>query len=112
MSLLGILQHSLGVDHYGQGRRYRDHFVAGPGHADFETCLQAKALGLMRHHENPHVVGGHVFIVTEQGHTFVTERSPAPPVLSKAQRRYRAYLNHDSGLSFIEWLRCYGRKIV
>lgn len=110
--LLDILQHSLGVDRHGQGEQYRDHFVAGPGHSDFDTCLDAVSRGLMRHYANPNVVGGNVFIVTQAGKVFVAEHSPPAPILTRAQRRYRAYLDHDSGLEFIEWLQSYGRAIA
>jgi hypothetical protein len=102
--LLSILQHSLGVDQFGRGRQYRDHFVAGPGHEDYETCVGATAKGLMRHFEQPNVVGGHIFIVTDAGRAHVAENSPPPPKLSRSQQRYRDYLNADCGLSFGEWL--------
>ena len=102
--MLAILQHALGVDQYGCGEQYRDHFVAGPGHDDYRTCLAAAAQGLMRHYENAHVVGGHIFIVTAAGRKFVVETSPTPPKLTRSQERYRAYLKADCGLSFGEWL--------
>ncbi|MBA3053612.1 MAG: hypothetical protein FP826_01445 [Sphingomonadales bacterium] len=109
--LLEILQHSLGVDCHGQGEMYRDHFVAGPGHSDFEICLRAAANGLMTHYENPHIVGGHIFIVTDAGRDFVREKSPAALKLTRGQRRYRAFLNHDSGLNFNDWLKIYGDSV-
>ena len=43
---LQILQHSLGVDQYGRGRQYRDHFAAGG--EDVQICQELIALGYMR----------------------------------------------------------------
>jgi hypothetical protein len=103
--LLSILQHSLGVDQYGRGEQYRSHFVAGPGHSDYETCLAAERQGLMLHYHNANVVGGHIFCVTDAGRAYVEEHSPPPPKLSQSQRRYREYLSADCGLSFGEWLK-------
>lgn len=37
-----ILQHALGLDQYGRGREYRNHFCTGPGSVDFLPC---RALG-------------------------------------------------------------------
>lgn len=107
--LLPILQHAIGVDQFGRGSQYRNHFVAGPGHSDYQTCLEAVASGLMRHHQNSHVCGGNVFYVTDTGRAFVAEHSPQPPKLSRSQRRYKAFLDHDSGLPFREWLSSYGK---
>lgn len=111
MSLLSILQHSLGVDRYGQGEQYRDHFVAGPGHSDYETCREAERMGLMTHQENRHLVGGHIFFVTDKGRSYVAENSPPAPKLTRSQKRYQAYLDHDTGLSFGDWLRHFGSEV-
>jgi hypothetical protein len=101
---LHILQHSLGVDQYGQGNMYRDHFVGGPGHSDYEACMSLAADGLMTRHENKHVVDGVIFIVTDAGRDFVRENSPPPPKLTRSQKRYHKYLDADSHLSFGDWL--------
>ena len=45
--------------------------------------------------------------VTDKGKVAMRRESPKPPKLSRSQIRYRKYLNHDSGLSFREWLRHY-----
>ena len=37
-SKLHILQHSLGLDKYGDGNQYRNHFVTGPGSTDFDDA--------------------------------------------------------------------------
>ncbi len=107
-AVLSILQHALGVDRYGQGNQYRCHFVAGPGHSDYETCLLATRDGLMIHKGNQHIVGGHIFYVTDKGREFVRDNSPAAPKQSASQKRYQRYLDHDSGLRFGDWLKSYG----
>lgn len=103
--LLHILQHSLGVDQYGRGRQYRSHFVAGPGHCDYDKCVSLCEGGFMERHDNPHVVGGVVFVVTDAGRKAVAQYSPAPPKLTRSQRRYQAWLDADSGYKFGDWIK-------
>jgi hypothetical protein len=105
IDLLTILQHSLGVDQYGRGQQYREHFCAGPGHADFETCCEAVDKGLMVRRDGLSVVGGTMFYVTPAGRKWMAENSPKPPKLTRAQARYQRYLDADCGLSFGEWLQ-------
>ncbi len=103
---LEILQHALGVDEYGRGREYRDHFVTGPGSRDFDTCQALVAEGLMV--DCGAVAwcdGDHCFRVTDAGRRYVREHSPKPPKVTRSQRRYQRFLDADCGLSFGEWLR-------
>lgn len=103
---LHILQHSLGVDKYGHGRRYRNHFVTGPGSVDYPDCCALCGAGLMvRGAGSPLSGGDDVFSVTRDGERYVTENSPSPPPESRGQRRYRKYLEADSSLTFGEWLK-------
>jgi hypothetical protein len=103
-----ILQHSLGLDEYGRGSGYRNHFVTGPGCADFATCRALTDRGLMEDHGTGPLYGGnHCFTVTSAGLAFVREHSPKPPKLTRSQRRYRDFLDADCGLSFGEWLGAY-----
>jgi hypothetical protein len=44
---LGVLLHSLGLGRRAGTEPYRNHFVAGPGHDDYETCRHLVAEGLM-----------------------------------------------------------------
>ena len=98
---LGILQHSLGVDQYGRGRQFRNHFVGGA-----EECRPLVALGYMTEHSASELTGGDPwFRVTESGKSAMLAESPKPPKLSRSQKRYRRFLDADSGLTFIEWLR-------
>lgn len=107
---LHILQHSLGVDQHGRGEQYRNHFVTGEGSTDHPHCMALVAAGLMtRRPGNELTGGGDLFHVTPAGKAAVAEHSPAPPKLTRSQRRYEAFLKADCGLTFGEWLkgRCY-----
>jgi hypothetical protein len=109
-AVLGILQHALGVDQYGRGRRYRSHFVTGEGSTDYPSCMEAVERGLMTRHDGSQMTGGDfLFTVTRAGDRFVTENSPAPPKLTRSQKRYREWLNADCGGTFAEWIGT-GRK--
>lgn len=111
MSILQILQHSLGVDKYGRGEMYRNHFVTGEGTVDFPLCMEAVERGLMRRHAGNQLTGEYdAFTVTPEGKQWVLENSPAAPKLTRAQRRYQAFLDHDCSLSFGEWLKSYGKS--
>ena len=102
---LHILQHSLGLDQYGQGKRYRNHFCTGPGSFDYTTCRDLVAAGFMEERSGNDLTGGDsLFIVTVAGVEFVERHSPPSPKLTRSQKRYRAWLRADSGLSFSEWL--------
>jgi hypothetical protein len=98
---LHILQHSLGLDEYGQGNMYRNHYCGGE-----EDCRPLVALGYMKEHAPGELTGGDPwFHVTDAGKAAVLAESPKPPKLTRAQKRYRAFLNTDSGMRFCEWLK-------
>jgi hypothetical protein len=98
---LHILQHSLGLDQFGQGVAYRNHYVGDP-----ESCRPLVALGFMTEHPRSELTGGDPwFRVTDAGRGAVRDESPKPPKLTRSQLRYRRFLATDSGLSFREWLR-------
>jgi hypothetical protein len=104
--LLHILQHSLGVDQYGRGNQYRNHFVTGPGSTDFPLCQELVNLGLMADRGVQSMMGGsHCFVVTEDGRGVVQMLSPKAPKLTPGQERYRQFLRSDTGIPFIKWLR-------
>jgi hypothetical protein len=89
--LLHILQHTLGLDGYGQGRQYRNHYVAGA--ADVAKCRDLMALGYMQEHPPTQLSGGApIFAVTEVGMAAVTRESPKPPKKTRSQIRYQEYL--------------------
>ena len=104
--LLHILQHTLGLNEYCEGRQYRNHFVAGGD--DVRKCRELVSLGHMVERKDNGLTGGSPwFSVTQQGIDFVATNSPArppEPKLTRSQKRYREYLRADSGLSFAEWI--------
>lgn len=103
---LHILQHSLGLDEYGRGNPYRNHFVTGEGSKDHADCVALVDLGFMTRRSGSALSGGDdVFTVTEAGRAAVVARSPAPPKVSPGKQRYLDWLAYDSGISFIEYLK-------
>ncbi len=105
--LLEILQHALGMDKYGQRERGsdRNHFCAGGD--DVADCAELVALGYMRSFRRSWLPYFNC-IVTPEGMEAVRRESPAPPKLTRSQKRYQAFLNADLGYSFGEYLRHYG----
>lgn len=103
---LHVLQHALGLDQYGRGDAYRNHFVTGPGSTNYPHCTAMVQQGLMRQQAGGPITGGHdIFIVTSAGRAAVVEHSPPAPKLTRAKQRYRDYLAADSRHTFLEWLR-------
>ncbi len=102
---LEVLQHSLGVDQYGRGEMYRNHFCAGGD--DEEVCRELVTLGYMATFERS-FLPYYNCTVTPAGKAAMLAGSPKPPKLTRSQQRYRRFLRHDSGLSFREWLKYYG----
>jgi len=92
---LHILQHSLGLDDYGQGRQYRNHFVTGPGSKDWDACRALTEAGLMTENKGHSLLtdGDSVFYVTPAGIEFVAKNSPMPPKVPRDRRRYLAFLD-------------------
>ena len=100
---LEILQHSLGVDKYGQGEMYRNRFCAGGD--DEPICRELVALGLMQQHPTTEWLPYFNCSVTDAGKAAVKAESPKPPKLTRSQKRYRQYLAADTGMSFMEYCR-------
>ena len=82
---LQILQHSLGVDKYGQGQQYRNHFCAGASAEP--ACRALVAHGFMREHLSNEIAPDYNVSVTEAGQHAMLAESPKPPKLTRAQRR-------------------------
>lgn len=106
---LHILQHSLGVDDYGRGKQYRNHFVTGPVSHDFNDCRALSEAGLMKDHGADKMLcgGSHCFTVTPEGKDAVAKQSPVPPKISRSKQRYRDWLKSVDahGYSFGDWLK-------
>lgn len=104
---LHILQHSLGVDQYGRGTMYRNHFVTGTGSLDHPDCMALVEAGFMTRHDGEKLPfgGDDYFQVTKAGKKAMQAQSPQPPKPTRGQARYQRYLDADSGLSFGQWLK-------
>ncbi|WP_037437843.1 hypothetical protein [Sinorhizobium fredii] len=103
---LRILQHSLGLDQYGRGTFYRNHFVTGEGSKDHADCMALVAVGFMTVRSGSALSGGDdIFHVTDSGRTAVVANSPEPPKLSPGKQRYLDWLEADCSMSFIDWLK-------
>lgn len=103
---LHILQHSLGVDQYGLGTMYRNHYVGGE-----QECRPLVALGFMIERPASELTGGDpLFQVTDAGKRAVREESPKPPKLTRSKQRYLRFLREDSSLKFGEWLKWEGNR--
>ena len=99
---LEILQHALGVDQYGRGEMYRNHFCAGG--SDEAICRELVALGYMQNFELEGLPYYNC-VVTEAGKAAMLAESPKPPKLTRSQIRYQRYLDADTGEKFSEWIR-------
>jgi hypothetical protein len=106
---LSILQHTLGLDEYGRGSRYRNHFVTGERTDDYPICMELVEAGLMTRRVPPVPCGegSCVFAVTKDGDAYIAANSPKPPVLTASQQRYRRYISHRDveDISFIDFCR-------
>lgn len=119
---LHILQHALGVNQYGQSTHrpnsddwhgcYRNRYVAGPGHHSWENLKQLTRQGFMHDHGFQELASGdHCFSVTEAGYRAMRCFSPQPPKVTRARRRWQAFLiiKEVWGFTFPQYLRWPGR---
>ena len=84
---LHILQHALGVDEYGLGEQYRNHYVGGA-----EECRPLVDMGYMTEHKASEITGGDpLFTVTDKGKKAVKDESPKPPKITRSQQRMMDY---------------------
>jgi hypothetical protein len=112
---LHILQHALGLDDYGQGNSYRNHYVADAGGCSWDLLMAHVEAGRMVRHEPRAIFGGdssYCFVVTLAGKEYVREHSPRPPRISRDKARYRRWLRSGADISFGEWVRGGFYKVV
>lgn len=84
---LHILQHTLGVDKYGLGEQYRNHYVGGA-----DECRPLVAMGYMTEHKASEITGGDpLFTVTDKGKKAVKDESPKPPKITRSQQKMIDY---------------------
>lgn len=102
---LETLQHALGLNEFGEGRMFRNHFVAGKGSTDFLMCTSLVDLGLMVSRGASELTGGDTcFTVTANGIAYMKLHSPVKPKRTRSQQNYLDYLDADCGYTFKEWL--------
>lgn len=76
--LLKILQHTVGVNEYGLGEQYRNHYVAGGD--DVTRCRELVSAGLMQERPASEMTGGSPwFAVTAAGLAAIAQHSPKQP---------------------------------
>lgn len=107
---LAILQHSLGLNEFGEGSFFRNHFVVGPYGSDRENI---KCLVNQSFMEKSPVLGALIgedsecFHVTALGIDFVKKKSPTRARKTKSQQRgarWREYGDcFDSFRDFLKW---------
>lgn len=103
---LHILQHAIGLDAYGQGNAYRNHYVADESHYNWPLLIAHVEAGRMWRAERDALFGGaYCFVVTDAGREHVREHSPKPPKVSRAKARYREWLKVADLISFGDWLK-------
>jgi hypothetical protein len=118
----GVLQHALGLgetwhptSQHSYGRfSERSYFVSGVGSVDHPHCMKLVERGLMIRRTGNALTGGDdLFLVTETGKALAQHMQHLHPVkrLTRSQRRYEAYLDHDSGLPFGQWLKRFGAAV-
>jgi hypothetical protein len=107
---LEILQHSLGVDKYGRGKHYRNHFCAGGD--DVEVCKSLVDLGFMETFTRSYLPYYNCR-VTDAGVKAMEENSPNPPKLTRSQKRYREWLQVGDCFdgSFGDWLKSQASRV-
>lgn len=102
---LHILQHSLGVDKYGMGDIYRNHYCAGGTDAD--TCKELIALGYMEQFPTTEHWPYFNCKVTDAGRKAMFKESPKPPKMTRSQQRFRDYMDFADAFdcSFKDFLK-------
>lgn len=100
---LHILQHALGLDNYGLGESYRNHYVGGS-----EKCRTLVEMGYMLEMKPRSISGGEVwFMVTKAGIEAVRRESPKPKRMTRSQQRFSDYRDFDDAYhcTFKEFLQ-------
>ena len=122
-SHLHILQHSLGLDQYGQSSHrpnsddfhgcYRNRYYTSADSPAGKECQELVALGLMEDHgPQPHCSGMNCYTVTDEGYAAMKAASPPPPKVSRSAKRWAAYLvvREAWGMSFKDYLKWPDRR--
>lgn len=109
---LHILRHSLGLDDTGRGREYRNHYAIATSCSGWPEVQALIEKGLMKDTGVVPMWGElHGVVVTEAGKE-AARQLDSMPMLTLGQRRWRAWLHADNGLTFGEWLKTDWAKVV
>lgn len=106
-----VLQHALGLSQEAPGvdplarPMTRNYFCAHGGDRDAAVCEALADAGLFVRGGFCNEGADRFYHATDAGRAAALAALPPPPRLTRSQRRYRAFLRADSGLSFGEWLR-------
>jgi len=107
---LAMMRHALGFDCQGNGRRYRNHYC-GPQGEERKAWMELVDAGWATHKNLGPISGGDdTFWLTKPAIDYVCSKRPAPPKLTRSQKRYREFLDADSGMRFGEWLKGLGKR--
>jgi hypothetical protein len=99
-SQIRLMQHSLGIN-ADRREPFRNHFVAGAGHADLPDLEQLELLGLMsRRKLSDAWGGGYCYHVTEPGKAIAIRELPDEP----KRTRYDEFLDAECGENFGEFI--------
>lgn len=102
---LQVLQHALGLTRPA-ARGHRNHFATGGGTEDHAVCVSLTSRGMMERFPPSATSGGDdLFIVTRTGIEYAKAHTAPAPAMSRARRRYQAWLDADCGMTFGQWLR-------
>jgi len=97
-----ILRHSLGLDDNGHGNEYRNYYCTGPDCTGYNDLINLAVAGLM---ELGRIDGNnHFYFVTDAGKA-EARKGVVHKRLTRAQERYRRFLDADCGLPFGQWLK-------
>lgn len=102
---LHILRHSLGLDEKGHGKMYRNGFATGPLCDGYKDIKELVRLGFMQRGRVSYP--NHYYHVTQAGKEMAVA-GVTYPKRTRAQQRYQRFLDADSGMKFIEWIKAYG----
>ena len=113
-SQVEILRHTIGADGYGRRVADRNHFVTDQNSFDGQVCESLVRLQLMDNFGSQgDLTGGmSLYRSTDAGFRAVSMNSPKQPRLTNGQKRYQKWLDADSGLTFMEWLKTGRHKVT
>ena len=102
---LHILQHTLGLDEYGEGNRYRNYYAIYPESSSRVIIDGLVQRGLMAGYMESDFSELLYYHVTDRGEESIALNSPVRPKISRSKQRYQDYLKSEVDESFGWWLK-------